>query len=548
MVTRFLLLSLLSASLLAQPRMFKDPATGKSIQPYVQSWALIIAIDDYQNLQKLDYALSDASIIKDLLVRRFNVPESNLVMLTNQQATKQGIQNAVRSLASAGTEDNIVIFFVGHARTLNLPNGTPMGYLLPYESLSTTDELVQQTGISFQSLGEWLNGLRAKHILTLVNACVGGTGAIAPNFSPSVTLASAARARQLIVAGRDSERMLGRTEFGPTHFVFKIQEALERSPADSDGDGVVRASELASYLELGVQLMTMSRQTPQFFSFTLDEGDFLFLLPEKTELVPPPVRYGSIEVRSDPPGAEILLNGEQTGRTTPSLLARIPEGEHTVLLRRQEKLESRQVQVRADQTSTVRVTFPRDEPPPAVVHREPVRETYQPSYPQTAPLSPSWEFGGGLAFSNVEGIESGYQILARMTLAGDEESGFMLNFGYGSNPVTVPTFTAFGSPENITLTRTLTQLGWSMFLDFDPTSNFRTQMLLGMSYNVSTIEDAEGQGRVGAGAGFGFLIPFDQDFGMAIRLTYDILNLLGGEEGEDSEGFMVLSLSFVFGD
>jgi hypothetical protein len=527
--------------------MFKDPVTGEFIKPYVQSWALIIAIDEYQHLPKLDYALSDASIMKDLLVRRFNVRESNLTMLTNARATQQGIQNAMQSLATAGLEDNVVIFFVGHARTLDLPDGSSMGYLLPFEAATATNEELQRTAISFEMLGGWVNGLRAKHVLTLVNACVGGTGTIAPTLPRSAVLASGSRARQLITAGRASDRMVGKTEFGPTPFVFKIQEALERSPADSDGDGVVRASELASYLELGVQLMSFDQQRPQFSSFTAHDGDFHFLLPEKTELVPPPVQYGSIDVRSDPVGAEILLDGKVTGQRTPGFFTGIPVGEHTILLRRGGKTESRRVQIMRDQTSYVRVTFPPD-PQPAVTTRQPVRESPPRSSPPAPPtlLSPSWEFGGGVTFSGGEGIGMGYQMLARITLFGDETGGFLMNFGYGSNPLKRETVSS-GRTEEIELTRTLTQFGWSVFLDFDPESSVRTQWLFGMSYNVMSLDGSKGVGRTGGGAGIAFLIPVGDDFGMTYRVTYEILNL-GGEGGEEAEGFAVISLSFVFGD
>ena len=39
---------------------------------YSNSWALVIGIDKYQNVQPLNYAVNDAKTIKDILVNTFN--------------------------------------------------------------------------------------------------------------------------------------------------------------------------------------------------------------------------------------------------------------------------------------------------------------------------------------------------------------------------------------------------------------------------------------------------------------------------------------------
>ena len=58
---------------------------------YDNSWALIIGIDKYQNVQKLNYAVDDAESIKKILEGSFHFPLDNISILINEEATKQNI-------------------------------------------------------------------------------------------------------------------------------------------------------------------------------------------------------------------------------------------------------------------------------------------------------------------------------------------------------------------------------------------------------------------------------------------------------------------------
>ena len=59
---------------------------------YDNSWALIIGIDKYQNVKKLNYAVDDAESIKEILEDSFHFPSDNISILINEEATKQNIQ------------------------------------------------------------------------------------------------------------------------------------------------------------------------------------------------------------------------------------------------------------------------------------------------------------------------------------------------------------------------------------------------------------------------------------------------------------------------
>ena len=101
---------------------------------YDNSWALIIGIDKYENVQPLNYAVKDAESIQDILVNTFNFSESNIKLLKNKEATKQNILKSFSDITKkADDKDRVLIYFAGHGATDDLPEGGEIGYLLPVE-------------------------------------------------------------------------------------------------------------------------------------------------------------------------------------------------------------------------------------------------------------------------------------------------------------------------------------------------------------------------------------------------------------------------------
>ena len=95
---------------------------------YDNSYALIIGIDKYQNVQNLNYAVKDAESIQDILVNTFNFPEGNITLLKNEEATKQSIIQAFSDITTKAEEsDRVLIYFAGHGETMDLPDGGEMG-------------------------------------------------------------------------------------------------------------------------------------------------------------------------------------------------------------------------------------------------------------------------------------------------------------------------------------------------------------------------------------------------------------------------------------
>ena len=79
---------------------------------YDNSWALIVGINDYENVQDLNYAVEDALAIKNLLINNYHFPRSNVRVLTDSEATQGKIKKELSNLVKyAGKKDRIIFFF-----------------------------------------------------------------------------------------------------------------------------------------------------------------------------------------------------------------------------------------------------------------------------------------------------------------------------------------------------------------------------------------------------------------------------------------------------
>ncbi|MDP6570852.1 MAG: caspase family protein, partial [Candidatus Marinimicrobia bacterium] len=101
---------------------------------YSQSWALVIGINAYQNVEPLNYAVNDAVAVKDMLVEKYGFKETNIRLILDEEATKDNIIKGFSDiLTQAKEKDRVVVFYAGHGETYKLPSGGDMGYLIPVD-------------------------------------------------------------------------------------------------------------------------------------------------------------------------------------------------------------------------------------------------------------------------------------------------------------------------------------------------------------------------------------------------------------------------------
>ena len=95
---RFILSIFLFAALIFGDQKITNPETGEEISLYNKSWAVIIGVNKYEHVKPLDYCVADANSIESLLIENFDFKPDNVLLLTNKEATLQGIRNAFAKL------------------------------------------------------------------------------------------------------------------------------------------------------------------------------------------------------------------------------------------------------------------------------------------------------------------------------------------------------------------------------------------------------------------------------------------------------------------
>ena len=92
----------LSISMLFPESITRGLLRNADISPtdvYEDQCALIIGINQYSNFTPLKYAVDDANSMKVTLMTQYGFPEENIELLTDNDATKDNIQNAFYNLA-----------------------------------------------------------------------------------------------------------------------------------------------------------------------------------------------------------------------------------------------------------------------------------------------------------------------------------------------------------------------------------------------------------------------------------------------------------------
>lgn len=249
---------------------------------YSESWALIIGINDYQNVDPLSYAVDDAIAVNNILTEKYGFKKEYIRLITNEEATKDNIMNGFQEiLLSAGEKDRIVVFYAGHGDTYPLPNGGDMGYLIPVDG-EATKERIFLTSISMSTLEELASMSEAKHILYLVDACYGGltlsTRGLGKEQTPAyLKKMTKEKGRQVITAGGKDEKVMEKAEWGHSAFTKNLLAGLNNELADANEDGIISAEELGIFIRDGVIIDTENQHTPQKGRIGSDVGEFVFI-------------------------------------------------------------------------------------------------------------------------------------------------------------------------------------------------------------------------------------------------------------------------------
>jgi WD40 repeat protein len=145
---------------------------------------LTVAVNEYPStyeLGSLRGPVSDADLVAEAFHGVLNRDEAfssvEECALRNDTATRDGILSGLQQLAAeAGADDFVFIFFSGHGVR---PAGEEMFYFMPFftgEQLARADPIRvdDELGLSVADIAEVMRGIRARHIVIVVDACFSG--------------------------------------------------------------------------------------------------------------------------------------------------------------------------------------------------------------------------------------------------------------------------------------------------------------------------------------------------------------------------------------
>jgi hypothetical protein len=158
-------------------------AFGPQERTALTRWALLIGISDYIHFEDVEGgdlpgAEHDARRMRDVLVLRDYVPEENVRLLLNHEATRAAIEESITGwlAENARPGDNVTIFFAGHGSQVWDEDGDEEDGLdetiAPADALPTSAE----NDITDDAFNDWLARLPTENVVVILDNCNSGTG------------------------------------------------------------------------------------------------------------------------------------------------------------------------------------------------------------------------------------------------------------------------------------------------------------------------------------------------------------------------------------
>ena len=146
-----------------------------------EKWALLIGINNYlyagqDGFAPLHGCLNDVSDMRELLIGKYGFAPDHIAVLTEGDATRQGILDCIRrhlvDLAKPG--DVAVLYYSGHGSYCYDPVriGNRDQTLVPYDGRDPEDKVDDITG---RDLNEALQGLKTQHGIFILDSCYSGS-------------------------------------------------------------------------------------------------------------------------------------------------------------------------------------------------------------------------------------------------------------------------------------------------------------------------------------------------------------------------------------
>jgi uncharacterized caspase-like protein len=147
-----------------------DTLPGLSQKSDTNKYGLVIGIENYSNLPKVNYAIRDAQMFKAYLIRKVGVPEQNIMVLLDNKATKGDLEGMLtnylpKNLPKSAT---LYIYYSGHGFATQ---DTKDAYLVTYEG---NPKYITTTGYKLDRFYKDVDALDIRQAIVFLDSCFSG--------------------------------------------------------------------------------------------------------------------------------------------------------------------------------------------------------------------------------------------------------------------------------------------------------------------------------------------------------------------------------------
>lgn len=238
--------------------------------------ALLIGVGTYENKKwNAPITVADATGVADALrnpaVSAY--PAEQVMLLTDAQATRDGITRALQQFATqVGPDDTALLFFCGHGA----PGSDGVYHFATHDATFTADSRIQAgTGLSRDSLLPLLRAIKSRKLLLLINACFSGhlhSGVLGapPAATFGIDILGTGEGRALITASRPTQYSYYSHAQPRTFFGQALIDGL-RGQVTSNG-GYIGLYELYQHIYTSVKMAAAGINGTQEPVLTIQQG------------------------------------------------------------------------------------------------------------------------------------------------------------------------------------------------------------------------------------------------------------------------------------
>lgn len=154
--------------------------------PVRNKYALIVGVGRFKaGITPLQYSVRDATSFYNFVVdqNRGNFPRNNVFFLTNEHATRQNVARYLDHIRNAaGPDDLVAVYMSSHGTPPDKFGGV---HVVSYDTEVKPRDRVWQTAVTETMLKEFVENLRAKRLVMILDTCYSnGAYRAIPGFLP----------------------------------------------------------------------------------------------------------------------------------------------------------------------------------------------------------------------------------------------------------------------------------------------------------------------------------------------------------------------------